>query len=550
MSRDGYLGNENLRPRNMPLGYSDEIIEEWMKCRDDPVYFAERYVKIINLNDGFVTIKLFDYQKQIIDSFNNYSNSIVLTARQSGKTTTAVCIILHYILFQSKEEPKTVALLANKAEAAREILSRIQLAYEALPKWLQQGILSWNKGSIELENKCKVIAAATSGSAIRGKSVDVLYIDETAFVENWDEFFQSVYPTISSGKDSKILLTSTPNGLNHFYKIWEGANKPRDNEQWNGYNAIRVTWQEVPGRDEEWAQKTLASLDFDKQKFDQEFGGEFMGSSGTLIAGDKLKALVSRIPLKFDATQKLKVYADPEPNRLYALIADVARGKGLDYSAFSVIDVTKVPYRQVAVYRNNMINGIDYSDMIYRVAKHYNDAYCLIEINDNGQQIVDIIRHDYGYENIIYTENRGRGGKTVSGGFGPSVDAGVRTTKSVKLIGCSILKMLVENDKLIVNDFDTIEELSRFSQKGRSFEAEPGAHDDLVMGLVLFAWMTDQTYFKDLTDVDVIRLLREKSEEQLYDELAPMGIIYDGTNEEEIMTSTPEYARGEFDGFW
>lgn len=547
--KDGYLGNVNLKPRNTPLGYSQEHIDEWTRCKNDPIYFAERYIKIINLNEGFVTINLFDYQKDIINSFNDYSNTIVLTARQSGKTTTAVCIILHYILFASKKKPKTVALLANKAEAAREILSRIQLAYEALPKWMQQGIISWNKGSIELENKCKVIAAATSGSAIRGKSVDLLYIDETAFVEGWDEFFQSVFPTISSGKESKVLLTSTPNGLNHFYKIWEGANKPRESDEWNGYNAIRVTWQQVPGRDEEWARKMLASLDFDQQKFDQEFGGEFQGSSGTLISGEKLKSLVNRIPIKLDATKKLKIYEDPIKSHVYFLIADVSRGKGLDFSAFSVIDATKVPYKQVAVYRNNMINGVDYSDVIYQIAKHYNEAQCLIEINDNGQQIVDILRLDYGYDNIIYTENKGRNGKQVSGGYGSSVDIGIRTTKTVKMVGCSNLKMLVEHDKLIINDFDTIQELSRFSQKGRSFEAEPGSHDDLVIGLVLFGWMTDQTYFKDLTDIDVIKLLREKSEEQLFDELLPMGIIHDGIEEEEVAVS-PEVYYQEFKGLW
>ena len=509
----GYNGNVNLKRKGTPIEFSNDMISEYLKCAADPIYFAEKYIQIVHVDHGLISIKMYDYQKEIAIAITDNRRVTVNTSRQAGKTTTAVAIILHYVLFN---DYKTVALLANKGDAAREILDRIKIAYEAMPKWLQQGVIEWNKGSVEFENGCKIIAGATSSSAIRGKSISFLYIDETAFVENWDEFFASVFPTISSGNTTKILFTSTPNGLNHFYKTCEGARENR-----NGYIYIEVPWQRVPGRDDKWKKETLEGMDFDTQKFSQEFECNFLGSSGTLIEGSKLKNLVSRNPV--GQTQFMKVYEQPEKDHVYACIVDVSRGKGLDYSAFHIIDVTSMPYKQACIYRDNTITPIDYAEIIYRTIKRYNDAYTLIEVNDIGEQVAEVLHYEFEVETLMFTESAGRSGKRISTGFSKNSDKGVRTTKSVKSVGCNMLKMLIEQDQLIINDFQTINELSTFSRRGVSYEAESGCHDDLVMGLVLFAWMTDQLFFREITDINTLDKLRSRNEEELMESLLPIG---------------------------
>lgn len=509
----GYNGNVNLKRKGTPIEFSNDMISEYLRCAADPIYFAEKYIQIVHVDHGLISIKMYDYQKEIAIAITDNRRVTVNTSRQAGKTTTAVAIILHYVLFN---DYKTVALLANKGDAAREILDRIKIAYEALPKWLQQGVIEWNKGSVEFENGCKIIAGATSSSAIRGKSISFLYIDETAFVENWDEFFASVFPTISSGNTTKILFTSTPNGLNHFYKTCEGARENR-----NGYIYIEVPWQRVPGRDDKWKKETLEGMDFDTQKFSQEFECNFLGSSGTLIEGSKLKNLVSRNPV--GETQFMRVYEQPEKDHVYACIVDVSRGKGLDYSAFHIIDVTSMPYKQACIYRDNTITPIDYAEIIYRTIKRYNDAYTLIEVNDIGEQVAEVLHYEFEVETLMFTESAGRSGKRISTGFSKNSDKGVRTTKSVKSVGCNMLKMLIEQDQLIINDFQTINELSTFSRRGVSYEAESGCHDDLVMGLVLFAWMTDQLFFREITDINTLDKLRSRNEEELMESLLPIG---------------------------
>lgn len=509
----GYNGNQNIKGKGSQISFTPDMIKEWLKCAEDPIYFAEKYIKIVHVDHGLIPIRLYDYQKEIAEAITFNRRVTVNTSRQAGKTTTAVAIILHYVLFN---EYKTAALLANKGDAAREILDRIKIAYESLPKWMQQGVVEWNKGTVELENGCKIIATATSSSAIRGKSISFLYIDETAFVENWDEFFASVFPTISSGKTTKILFTSTPNGLNHFYKTCESAREGK-----NGYIFIEVPWYKVPGRDEEWKRETLEAMDHDYQKFAQEFECQFLGSSGTLIEGSKLKTLVIRDPIAESA--KIKMYEKPVKGHTYTMTVDVSRGKGLDYSTFSVFDITSMPYKQVCTFRDNMITPIDFAEIVFRVAKNFEDASTLIEINDIGEQVADTLHFDLEHENVLFTESAGRSGKRISAGFGKNVDRGIRTTKSVKSIGCNILKLLIEQDQLIINDFDTIKEMSTFSRKGVSYEAESGSHDDMVMTLVLFSWLTDQTYFKDMTDINTMMKLRMKSEQEMFDDLIPFG---------------------------
>lgn len=526
---DGFRGNSNLKKKNVAIEWTAELLQEYLKCANDPIYFAEKYIQIVHVDHGLIPIELYEYQKDIIRAITDGRRVAVNTSRQAGKTTTAVVVILHYAMFN---DYKTIALLANKGDAAREILSRIQTAFEALPKWLQQGVIEWNKGSVEFENGSRIIAAATSGSAIRGQSISFLYIDETAFVEGWDEFFASVFPTISSGKTTKILFTSTPNGLNHFYKTCEGAKGGT-----NGYGYIEVPWYKVPGRDEKWRQETLSGMDFDLQKFAQEFECEFQGSSGTLITGSKLKALVIKEPIS--STNDISVYEEPKPNHVYSCVVDVSRGRGLDYSAFQIIDVTKMPYRQVLSYRNNFITPLDYAELIFRIVKAYNEAAILVEINDIGQQVAEALQYDYEYENILFTQNNGRSGKIISSG-GKTSEIGVRTTKSVKAIGCSVLKLLVEQDQLILNDYHTINELSTFSRKGGSYEAESGAHDDMVMCLVLFAWLSDQKYFREMTDINTLAKLREKTEEDMEADMLPLGFLNTGHDEPDIIDTVQQ----------
>jgi hypothetical protein len=528
MNETGYLGNPLLKKSGTPIEWTPDMLKEYMKCAGDPIYFAEKYIKIVHVDHGFIPIKLYDYQKDIINAITNNRRVVANTSRQAGKTTTAMAVILHYILFN---EYKTVALLANKAASALEILSRIQLAFEALPGWLQQGVVTWNKGSMELENGCKVIAAASSSSSIRGKSIAFLYIDETAFLNNWEEFFASVYPTISSGKETKILLTSTPNSLNHFWKICKEAQEDIDERGRgkNGYIYVEVTWDKVPGRDEAWKEDTLASISWNMEQFQQEFCGSFIGSSSTLISGSKLKELSFSTPIH--EGEGIKQYATVEKGHAYAMVVDVSRGKGLDYSTFSVLDITTMPYQQVCTFRDNYIGPVDYASIIYRIAKLYNESSVLIEINDIGGQVADVLYFDYGYENMLFTESAGRSGKRISGGFGKNIDRGIRTTKTVKSIGCSILKLLVEQNQLMLNDFETIQELARFARRGPSYEAESGAHDDMVMTLVLFAWLTDQTFFKDMTDINTLAKLRERTEEEIDDFLLPFGFYDNGSDD-------------------
>ena len=522
----GYNGNANLKRKGTPIEFTQDMVGEFIKCANNPTYFSEKYIQIVHVDHGLIPIKMYDYQKEIVEKITNNRRVAVVTSRQAGKTTTAVAVILHYVLFN---DHKTCALLANKGDAAREILDRIKIAYEALPKWLQQGVIEWNKGSVEFENGCKIIAGSTSSSAIRGKSISFLYIDETAFVENWDEFFASVFPTISSGKTTKMLYTSTPNGLNHFYKTCIGAK-----EDTNGFEYVEVPWQKVPGRDEKWRKDTLAAMEGDTQKFSQEFECGFLGSSGTLIEGGKLKSLVARNPLA--QTQHMKVYEKPQKDHTYCCIVDVARGKGLDYSAFQIIDVTEMPYRQVCVFKDNMITPIDYAEIIYRSIKSYNEAYTLVEVNDIGEQVSEVLHYEFEVETLMFTESAGRSGKRISTGFSKKADKGIRTTKAVKSVGCNMLKMLVEQDQLILSDFDTINELSTFSRKANSYEAESGCHDDLVMGLVLFAWMTDQMFFKEITNINTVNALRQRNEEELAESMMPIGFNdYDNSSDNTLV---------------
>ena len=517
-----YLGNPLLKKANVPVEWTQEQILEYQKCMEDPIYFIKNYIKIVSLDEGLVPFEMYDFQEDIVNTIHDNRFTICKLPRQSGKSTTLVSYVLHYVLFNAN---MNVAILANKAATARDILGRLQLAYENLPKWLQQGVVSWNKGSVDLENGSRVVASSTSSSAVRGGSYNMLFLDEFAFVPHnvAEDFFSSVYPTISSGKSTKVVIVSTPNGMNMFYKLWVDAENKR-----NSYNIIDVHWSQVPGRDDKWRTETIANTS--EEQFRREFECEFLGSSNTLINSSKIKTMAFLNPTQSNAG--LDMYEKPKEKGTYVIVADVSRGTNNDYSAFIVFDVSTVPYRIVAKYRNNEIKPLLFPNIIYDVASAYNQAYTLIEVNDIGEQVATAMQFDLEYENLIMASMRGRAGQIVGGGFsGGKAQLGVRTTKAVKKLGCSNLKQIIETDKLIIQDYDLINEFSTFILKGQSYEAEEGHTDDLAMCCVLFAWLVEQTYFKELTDDDIRARMYAEQQHQLEQDMAPFGFIDDGVND-------------------
>ena len=512
-----YLGNPNLKASGVIHQYTKEEVQEYMKCAQDVEYFARNYIKIVNVDFGLMPFNMWGFQAKMLHTFANNRFSICKLPRQVGKSTTSIAYILHLVLFTDQQN---VAILANKGALARDLLGKLQLAYEYLPKWLQQGVVTWNKGNIELENGSKVLAAATSSSAIRGGSFNLIFLDEFAFVQRnlADAFFASTYPTISSGKTTKIIIVSTPNGMNHFFKMWVDATEGRSE-----YVPIEIMWNDVPGRDDNWKKQTIANTS--EEQFRQEFECEFIGSTSTLIHPMKLRELTWITPSKDKFG--LDYYEAPDPRKLYVCVFDVSEGVGQDYSALSVFDVSEMPYRQVAKYRSREISPLMFPDVIYRFARWYNNAYVLGETNNIGQQVVNSLFMDLEYENIIATFTKNKNIK-IGGGFNTRSAFGVRTTKSVKKIGCSNLKTIVESNKLLINDFETIEELATFVEEKDTYKAEEGCHDDLAMTLVLFGWLITQPYFKDLTNSDIRKNLSQETMKDIHEDLLPAGFFDDG----------------------
>ena len=518
MASDFYLGNPNLKNVAQKINWTEENLTTYMLCKEDSEHFIRNFVKIIHVDRGLVSFEMYDYQKDMVHTFNDNRFVICKMPRQTGKSTTIIAYLLHYVLFN---ENVNVAILANKGAVARELLGRLQLAYEHLPKWLQQGVVIWNKGNIELENGSKILASATSGSAVRGSSFNIIFLDEFAHVPSniAEQFFTSVYPTISAGESTKVLIVSTPLGLNMFYKMWVDAEEKR-----NDYVPIEVHWSEMPGRDEKWKQETIKNTS--EVQFTQEFECEFIGSTHTLISATKLRSMVFKTPVF--SKNGLDVYEEPIKNALYCMIVDTAQGKDQDYSAISIFDISQIPYRQVAKYRSNKISPMLYPDIIFHIGKKYNMSWVLLEVNDVGSQVAETLHYDLEYENIIVSSMKGRAGQQIGGGFAKNIQLGIRTSKQLKRIGCSALKEMIESDKLIISDFDTISELTTFAVKNNSYEAEEGSNDDLAMTLVIFSWLVQQRYFKDLTDLDIRKKLADEQMKALEEDLLPFGIIDDG----------------------
>ena len=521
-----YLGNPNLKKAGTEIQFTKKQVEEWIKCKQDPLYFACKYMQIINLDEGLVPFSMYDFQKKILMDFHENRFNIAKLPRQTGKSTTVVAYLLHYLIFN---DSVNIGILANKASTARELLGRLQLAYENLPKWMQHGILVWNKGNVELENGSKILAASTSASAVRGMSFNILFLDEFAFVPNHvaEQFFASVYPTITSGKSTKVIIISTPNGMNHFYKMWEDARNGK-----NDYITNEVHWSQVPGRDAKWKAETLKNTS--KRQFAQEFECDFLGSADTLISPSKLQAIPFEDPITSNAG--LDVYKRSEEGHEYIITVDVARGIGGDYSAFIVFDITTLPYQVVAKYRNNEIKPVMFPSVIHSVAKEYRWPYILIEVNDIGDSIGAMLNYDLEYPNVLMCAMRGRAGQVVGQGFsGTKTQLGVKMSITVKKQGCSNLKAIIEDDKLTFTDFDILRELTTFIQRKQCWEADDGYHDDLVMCLVLFAWLVMQEYFREMTDQDVRRRIYEEQRDQIEQDMAPFGFVDDGLGDDTFL---------------
>lgn len=499
--RDCYLGNIKIKRQGVEQSYTKEQVEELIKCRDDIIYFISNYVKIVDLDKGLVLFEPFEYQKDMIRIMEENRYSIHMLPRQFGKSTIVAAYLLHHILFTDRAE---VAILANKADQSREILGRLQLMYEELPWFMQPGVAVWNKGDIKLGNGSKAFCAATTGGSIRGRSISLLYLDEMAHIQNDVAFFTSVYPTITSGKNTKVIITSTPNGMNLFYKIWTDAKLGR-----NGFKCKQVHWSEHPRRTEEWKEEQLKTMS--ERQFNQEFLLEFLGSTNTLISGTKLQHLNFTEPTFLDDERLFSVHENSVEGDSYVVTVDVAEGVGGDYSVISVFNVTEKPYRHIAVFRSNEILPLALADMVFKIATEYNNAIVIVESNNSGVIVGQSLWFDFEYENLLTTkiergENQEYGGKRM--------EYGVRTTKRTKMLGCTQLKGLIETNTLLVQNFETISELTTFIRKGSSYEAERGKNDDIVMTLVLFAWFTSQAYFTEMTETNVRQVVIDALRDQ------------------------------------
>lgn len=520
----GLVIPESVKRAGEVQNITAEQAAEYLKCQQDPEYFIETYVKITDIDEGVVPFDMYDYQRDMVKLYHDNRFNINLLSRQSGKTAIVSAYALHHALFADR---KNVKILANKYDTAKGILDRIKKMYELLPRWIQQGVLSWNAASLELENYSQISVGTTTPDSGRSASISLLILDEFAFVRNniADDFWAAAYPVISSGEKTKVVIVSTANGLNLFYKMWTDAVNKR-----NEFVPYSVSWNQVPGRDEKWRKQTVANLGGDEDKFKQEYENEFLGNSNSLIPISKLKTLVHKTPLQ--RSDYFNIYELPSNDRTYFMAVDVSRGIGNDYSAFQVIDITDYPYRQVAVYRNNTVEATILPSVIYKWGTKYNDAFVLLEANDLGEGVGNTLHQELEYENVLLVSHQGRAGQRLGGGFSRTVRAGVMTSKRTKNIGVTNLKSMIMTDQLIINDFNTIQEFATFTQKKDSYEAEEGAHDDLVMGLVVFGWAVQEPYFKDLTDKDLRIKMEKEREEELMETVPVFGFIDDGKDED------------------
>ena len=520
---EGYLGNNLIKRAGVETQYTEEQLIEYQKCSSDPCHFIENYCQIISLDEGLVPFKLRGYQDKLINHFNDNRFSVILAARQSGKSITSCAYLLWYLLFTPEV---TTAILANKGAIAREMVSRIVTMLETVPFFLQPGVKILNKGNIEFGNDSKLVAAATSSSSIRGMSINMLYLDEFAFVEDAETFYTATYPVVTSGKDSKVIITSTANGVgNMFHKIYESAVHGQSE-----YRSFTIGWKDVPGRDEEWKKQTIANTS--EAQFEQEYGNSFLGTGNTLINADTLLGMRA-----LDGEWKkdgLTVYESPKEDHNYVVTVDVSQGRGFDYSTFSIFDVSQRPFKQVCTYRDNMISPMLFPDLINKYCSRYNEALVIIENNAEGSMVATQLHYDIEYPNVFVQ------------GMTHAKDIGITMSRKIKRVGCSTLKELLEENRLSVVDRATITELMTFVNKGSSFEADKGYHDDMVMNCVLFSWFVTTEFFTHLTDTAVKDLLYAEQQKMIEDDMLPAGVFGDQGEVESFVDASGDrwYTKG------
>lgn len=515
--RSRYLGIPNLKRAYVQTKWTDEMVNEWVRCRDDIVYFAEKYCAITHIDYGTIKVQLRDYQRDMLKIMHRDRMVACNLSRQLGKTTVVAIFLAHFVCFN---EDKAVGCLAHVKPMAMEVLERTKQAIELLPDFLQPGIVEWNKGSIELDNGCSIGAYASSPDAVRGNSFALIYIDECAFIPNFLDAWLAIQPVISSGRRSKIIITTTPNGLNHFYDIWNAALAGKS--KFTPYNA---TWTSVKERlytdgddgvfDDgySWASSTIHSSS--KEAFAQEHQTQFMGTNGSLISGWKL-AKMEWMDCDPQDGGLFYQYKKPVEGHKYIAILDPAEGRGQDYHALHIIDITGFPFEQVAVFHSNKTSHLILPDVLMRYLMMYNEAWIYIELNSTGHSVAKSLFSELEYENMICDSYS---------------DLGMKQTKRSKAIGCSTLKDLIEKDKLIINNKDTIAEFRTFAENGVTWKAEEGFHDDLVMSLVCFAWLTTQMKFTEFCENDDLRLANEvfaREREALYDDYMCPVIVTNG----------------------
>jgi len=513
-----YNNNPNLKAEGVITEFTEYQVDEYIKCSNDPIYFLENYAKIVSLDDGVIPFVPFDYQKKFINEIHENRLVVGMMSRQLGKSTICAGYIAWYILFNDN---KKAAMLANKQAIAQEIFSRVKFIIEHVPVWLQKGIVKWAETRIKLDNGSSCYCAATSPSAVRGDSINLILVDEFSHLNPKlaDSFIASVFPTISSSKTAKMMIVSTPNGLNHFHTVWDGAIKGS-----NGFIPIKATWRDNPTRDQAWADKELISLG--AVRYACEVECDFASSSFTLISGSKLSTITTITPVF--SKDNLNIFYEPIIGHSYVITVDTSEGVHQDYSAFTVFDITTLPYCVVGTYKDNTISSLVYPALIERICKKYNSAYVLVETNSVGVTVANCLFYELEYEFIYFTNK-----ETLNEGSGYP---GVRTTKKVKAIGTACLRDLIEQDQLIINSHDILQELSVFVQKGTSYaSSEPnGVNDDLVSTCWLFAWLVKQQIFEELTNTNIRSILAKKTEQYIDDNMLPFGIIDDGRSDEAI----------------
>lgn len=477
--------DSTIKSPNHEHNYTYEQIEEIHNCLTNIRHFF-KYVKVIHPDMGKVIYDPYPYQDRMIDNFDNNRFNICLLARQSGKTLTVSVYVLHYALFN---EHKTIGIVSNKEDSAKKILLRIKEMYEDLPDWLKPGVKEYNKKSVMFDNGTRIIISATSGDSFRGETINLLVMDEFAIVPNniAEDFWASNYPTLSASTTSRVIIMSTPKGYNLFHHIYSNAEK-----QNNNFKSIKVTWKDVPNRDEKWAEQERKNLG--ESKFKQEYECEFLGSTNTVIDINTLEKLISINidPIHIDLNGRFEIYEKPDNTYKYIMGVDTAKGTGEHNSTIQVLkilDNKEIKLKQVAIFCDNHTDVYEFSAIVNRISYYYNNAYIMVENNAEGLSIVNELWWNYENENLINSGSK-------------KTDLGIRANKSTKVKSVTLMKKLIENNQLELLDRKTILELCNFVDENGRFHGD-GHTDDLISALYWACYIFEMNVLDDDYSINI-----------------------------------------------